>query len=132
VAVLVIALALVAAACGSGKKSSPATTSPTTSPSTQTTGNNTSGQKPFPVFRIVYDNGLDFLDPGLSYTTQGWGIMWNVYLSLLGYKHVNGPDGATLVPALAESLPTVSSDGLDYKFTLRQGLKYSNGQPVKA
>ena len=28
--------------------------------------------------------------------------MWNVYLSLLGYKHVNGPDGATLVPALAE------------------------------
>ena len=58
--------------------------------------------------------------------------MWNVYLSLLGYKHVNGPDGATIVPALAQSLPKVSSDGLTYTLTLRKGLKYSNGTPVKA
>ena len=130
VATLVVGLAFVAAACGSSKKSSPATTSSSSTGTSQTS--NTTGHRPFPVFRIVYDNGLDFLDPGLSYTTQGWGIMWNVYLSLLGYKHVNGPDGATLVPALAESLPQVSKDGLDYKFTLRPGLKYSNGQPVKA
>jgi len=130
VATLVVGLALLAAACGSSKKSSPATTS--TSPTGTTPTSNTTGVRPFPVFRIVYDTGLDFLDPGLSYTTQGWGIMWNVYLSLLGYKHVNGPDGATLVPALAESLPKVSSDGLDYKFTLRPGLTYSNGKPVKA
>jgi peptide/nickel transport system substrate-binding protein len=130
VATLVVGLALLAAACGSSKKSSPATTSSSSTGTTQTS--NTTGHRPFPVFRIVYDTGLDFLDPGLSYTTQGWGIMWNVYLSLLGYKHVNGPDGATLVPALAESLPKVSSDGLDYKFTLRSGLKYSNGKPVQA
>jgi peptide/nickel transport system substrate-binding protein len=58
--------------------------------------------------------------------------MWNVYLSLLGYKHVGGPDGATLVPALATDMPQVSSDGLTYKLTLRKGLKYSNGKPVKA
>ena len=64
--------------------------------------------KPFPNLRVVYDTGTDYLDPGLSYTVQGWEAMWNVYLSLLGYKHVNGPDGATIVPALAQSLP----DGL--------------------
>ena len=32
--------------------------------------------------------------------------MWNVYLPLIGYKHVNGPDGATLVPYLAQDMPT--------------------------
>ena len=58
--------------------------------------------------------------------------MWNVYLPLVGYKHVNGPDGATIVPYLAKSLPTVSADGKTYSLTLRKGLKYSDGTPVKA
>ena len=75
-----------------------------------TTSGSSSG-KTFPDFRIAYDTGIDFLDPGLSYTVQGWAIIWNVYLPLLGYKHVNGPDGATLVPYLAQALPTVSADG---------------------
>jgi peptide/nickel transport system substrate-binding protein len=63
---------------------------------------------------------------------QGRAALWNVYLSLLGYKHVNGPDGATLVPALAQDLPQISADGLKYTLTLRSGLKYSNGTAVKA
>jgi len=100
--------------------------------STTTTAGAGTTQKTFPNFRIVYDTGTDYLDPGYSYTVQGWEAMWNVYLSLLGYKHVNGPDGATLVPALAESLPQISSDGLTYKLRLRSGLKYSDGTPVKA
>ena len=58
--------------------------------------------------------------------------MWNVYLPLLGYKHVNGPDGATLVPYLAQDMPTVSADGKTYTLTLRKGLKYSDGTPIKA
>src|SRR4051812_8381589 len=131
-AVLVVGLALLVAACGSSKKSSPSTSTATTPSTTQTqpTGN-VGGQKKFANFKIVYDTGLDFLDPGLSYTTQGYGLMWNVYLSLLTYKHVNGPEGATLAPALAKDMPTVSSNGLSYKFTLRDGLKYSDGTTVK-
>ena len=88
--------------------------------------------KTFANFRIAYDTGIDFLDPSLSYTVQGWAIMWNVYLPLLGYKHVNGPDGATIIPYLAQSLPTVSSDGKTYTLTLRKGLKYSDGSAIKA
>jgi peptide/nickel transport system substrate-binding protein len=121
---LIVCFAVVAAGCGGGGGSSSSTT-------TGSSGNASSG-KSFANFRIAYDTGIDFLDPGLSYTVQGWSIEWNVYLPLLGYKHVNGPDGATLVPYLAASMPKVSSDGLTYTFTLRKNLKYSDGTPVKA
>jgi len=129
IAALAIGVALLAAACGGGgNKSSEETTAATTG----TSGGGSTEQKPFPNFRIVYDTGTDYLDPALSYTVQGWAVMWNVYLSLLGYKHAAGPDGATLVPALAEDMPDISSDGKTYKLTLRKGLKYSDGKPVKA
>ena len=121
---VIACFALVAAGCGGGGSSSNTTTA--------ASGGGTSGGKSFANFRVAYDTGIDFLDPGLSYTVQGWAIMWNVYLPLLGYKHVNGPDGATLVPYLAQALPTVSSDGLTYTITLRKGLKFSDGTPVKA
>ena len=119
-------LALVAAGCGSSNKSSSGGTTTTSSSGTATTG------KTFPNFKIAYDTGIDFLDPGLSYTVEGWQIMWNVYLPLIGYKHANGPDGATIVPYLAQDLPKVTNGGKTYTMTLRKGLKYSNGTPVKA
>ena len=122
-----VGVSLIAAACGGGGGAA----GTTTSASGGTTGGNASG-KSFANFRIAYDTGIDYLDPGLSYTVEGWGIMWNVYLPLLGYKHVNGPDGATIVPYLAQDLPKVSADGKTYSLTLRKGLKYSDGTPVKA
>jgi peptide/nickel transport system substrate-binding protein len=118
-------LALVAAGCGSSSKSS-------SSGSTTSSSGSSSSGKTFTNFRLAYDTGIDYLDPALSYTVEGWGIMWNVYLPLLGYKHVNGPDGATIVPYLAQDLPKVTNGGKTYNLTLRQGLKYSNGTPVKA
>jgi peptide/nickel transport system substrate-binding protein len=123
---LSVVLAVVAAGCGGGG----GTTTTTTSAGT-TTGASAAG-KTFPVFNIAMDQGIDYLDPGLSYTVEGWGVMWNVYLPLIGYKHVNGPDGATLVPYLAQDLPQVSADGKTYTLTLRSGLKYSDGTAVKA
>lgn len=116
---LAAAVAVVAAGCGSSKKSS-------------TSSAGTTSGKTFPLFKIATDTGTDYLDPGLSYTVEGWGVMWNVYLPLIGYKHVNGPDGATIVPYLAQSLPTVTDGGKTYTLTLRSGLKYSDGTPVKA
>jgi len=128
---LAVGVTLIVAACGGGGKSSAGggTGSATTSASTTTTA---SSGTHFANFRLAYDTGIDFLDPGLSYTVEGWQIMWNVYLPLLGYKHVNGPDGATIVPYLAQDLPKISADGKTYTMTLRKGIVYSNGKPVKA
>jgi peptide/nickel transport system substrate-binding protein len=50
---------------------------------------------------------------------------------LLSFKKVGGADGTTVVPDLATALPEVSADGLTYRFSLREGIRYSNGDPVR-
>jgi peptide/nickel transport system substrate-binding protein len=120
---LAIAVAFLAAGCFGGGKNAATTAA---------AGEAAPGQRTFANFRVVDDDLTGSLDPGLSYTTEGWQALWNVYLSLLGYKHVSGPDGATIVSALATSLPTISRDGLTYTLTLRPKLKYSDGTPVMA
>ncbi len=51
---------------------------------------------------------------------------------LVGFKRVSGLDGGTPVPDLATSLPTPTNGGLTYSFQLQPGIKYSNGEPVRA
>jgi ABC-type transport system substrate-binding protein/class 3 adenylate cyclase len=51
---------------------------------------------------------------------------------LVGYRHVAGVLGATLLPDLATALPEPSNGGLTYSFQLRPNLVYSNGEPVRA
>lgn len=140
VSLLAGGLALATAGClGGGGESEVAQTTAaarTTAASVTTAGPGTTragkASKRFANFRVIYNTGIDFLDPGLSYTVEGRRILWNVYLGLLGYRHVSGPAGATLVPALAEGLPRISSGGRVYELTLRKGLRYSNGEPVRA
>ncbi|HWJ04789.1 MAG TPA: peptide ABC transporter substrate-binding protein [Steroidobacteraceae bacterium] len=66
------------------------------------------------------------LDPQVARTDASFNILRDLFEGLTAI----GPDGAA-VPAAAESW-TVSSDGLVYTFTLRQGLRWSNGDPVTA
>src|SRR5256885_5686800 len=112
---LVLVLALVAAGCGGGggggNKSSGGTS---TGQASGGTASQNEGRT-FPLLRVTWD-APDYFDPGLSYTVTGWQIMQHVYLGLVGYKWTAGPAGATVVPALAQSLPQVSADGKDYKF----------------
>ena len=117
-------LVLVAAGCGGSAASGPAPAA--AAPVVHHAGDT------FSVFRVAEDTSIDYLDPGLTYSPEGLNVIWNVYLPLLGYRHVNGAGGATIVPYLARSLPVVSNGGRTYTLVLRKGLKYSNGQPVKA
>src|SRR5690348_12516651 len=68
----------------------------------------------------------DYVDPQLSYTVEGWEVLWNVYTPLLTYKHAKGKDGTQVVPALAEKMPDISPDGKTYKLKLRPNMKYSD------
>ena len=74
----------------------------------------------------------DYIDPQLSYTVEGWEVLWNVYTPLLTYKHERGEAGTQVVPGLAESMPEISPDGKTYKLRLRPNMKYSDGTPIKA
>ncbi len=82
--------------------------------------------------KVSFVAGTDYLDPQLSYTAEGWSSMYNTYLPLLTYAHAEGDAGNEVIPALAEDLPKISGDGKTYELTLRKGLKYSDGKPVKA
>ncbi len=79
-----------------------------------------------------YTSFPDYMDPQISYTAEGWTAMRSVYIPLLLFKQANGEEGSKVIPGLAESLPKVSNDGKTYTLTLRKGLKYSDGSPVKA
>jgi peptide/nickel transport system substrate-binding protein len=65
---------------------------------------------------------LDPLNP--SNTADGRSILFNVFEGLVRLE----PDG-DLKPAVASAY-TVEQEGLVYRFTLRQGLSFHNGDPV--
>jgi len=54
------------------------------------------------------------------------------YDGLTAFKRVSGPEGNELVPNLAEEIRAPTDNGTTYTFTLRPGLKYSDGTPVRA
>jgi peptide/nickel transport system substrate-binding protein len=81
---------------------------------------------------ISLTSNPDYLDPAIAYTVEAASAHWIMYPGLVSYKHEEGKAGAELIPAAAEAMPAVSSDGLTYKFKLRDGLKYSDGTPAKA
>jgi peptide/nickel transport system substrate-binding protein len=70
-------------------------------------------------------------DPALAYTIPMWQMLSVTNDGLVGYRRAGGPAGNTLVPDLAQALPTPADGGLTYTFRLRPGIRYSTGAPVK-
>jgi peptide/nickel transport system substrate-binding protein len=81
---------------------------------------------------VVEGTAPDSLDPGFGYTTQAAEADWISYTGLVTYARANGKAGGNVIPGLATALPTISDGGKTYTATLRSGLHYSNGAPVKA
>src|SRR3954454_12772964 len=79
-----------AAGCGGGGSDSSDTSAGASSDTSSTAGTGGDTGKHFANFRAVWAPP-DYMDPGLSYTTSGWQVMWNTYLGLLTYKHDAGP-----------------------------------------
>jgi len=70
------------------------------------------------------------LDPQVNYTLQYWQLYQATYDGLVAFEKVSGEDSFNVVPDLATKMPTVTNGGKTYTFTLRSGIKFSNGQTV--
>jgi peptide/nickel transport system substrate-binding protein len=70
------------------------------------------------------------LDPQVNYTLQYWQLYQASYDGLVTFQKVGGAGSFDVVPDLATSMPKVSNGGKTYTFTLRKGIKFSNGQTV--
>jgi PGF-CTERM protein len=68
------------------------------------------------------------LDPAFAYDSASWGVISQIYETLLTYKPESSKE---VVPLLAESY-TVSDDGLVWTFKLRKGVTFHNGNPLTA
>jgi len=72
------------------------------------------------------------IDPAINYTFQGWQFLIITNDGLVGFKRAGGVEGTKIVPDLATSIPEPTDGGKTYTFTLRKGIKYSDGTPLKA
>jgi peptide/nickel transport system substrate-binding protein len=70
------------------------------------------------------------LDPQVNYTLEYWQLFQATYDGLLAFKKAGGDEAFTVVPDLAENLPTPSNGGKTWVFKLRKGIKFSNGAPL--
>jgi oligopeptide transport system substrate-binding protein len=103
------AIGVLVAACGNG--------------TTTTTSNLAADQ----TLRFPSDSSLGTLDPAQINAETDVEIYQNLFDGLLKFD-----DKLNVVPDIATSLPTVSSDGLTYTFKLNPNAKFWNGDPVTA
>lgn len=68
------------------------------------------------------------LDPASAYDYFSIEIINQVFDTLLVYE----PNTATVLPGLTTGLPTVSTDGMNWTFSLRPGLQFSDGTELNA
>ena len=115
------AAALGLAACGGSKSGSTATSGTASSAAGSSTGSiNTAG------FTVQYGSNPETLDPALNSAVDGGNTVITVFETLLIINENN-----EAVPGQAESW-TTSEDGLTWTFTMRDGLKWSDGSELNA
>lgn len=126
VAAVVVIAAAVFAGCDSG--SSDSSTSSGGSSAGSTAGTDEGTPVAGGTLRAAISDNPDHLDPGLSYTAEGWETLEATNNGLLTLKKEAGAAGNEVVPDIAEQMPTVSDDGKTYTFKVRDGVMFS--EPV--
>jgi len=77
--------------------------------------------------RFPINDDIGTFDPAHQSALVDFDFAQNVFQGPVKFDNAG-----KIVPDLATKLPDVSSDGLTYTFHLKQNIKFSNGDPVKA
>ena len=133
IASAMLALALLAAACGDDDSAEPEPAAPaepeaTAAPEPEATA----APEPEPAeevsttLRLAFPTDMDPPDPDTNYQLHGNQVTEALYEGLLRYSSDNTNE---IVGLLAESWE-VADDGMTYTFTLREGLTFTDGSPL--
>jgi YVTN family beta-propeller protein len=80
----------------------------------------------------VLGSDFDSIDPARAFEDTSWATLITTNDGLTTFRRVGGAEGTQVVPDLALELPTQTDGGRTYTFRLRRGIRYSNGQLVRA
>ncbi|MBV9292952.1 MAG: hypothetical protein JO222_10930, partial [Frankiales bacterium] len=127
------ALASVLAACGgsSGSTGTPGSSHPPGGSGTlfQKVAANASGS---PVkggtLNVLGVGDVTYMDPNISYYSIDYSVIREYSRQLYTYKGELGHQ-TEITPDLATAMPTISSDGLTYKVTIKTGAKWNTSPP---
>jgi len=78
---------------------------------------------------LLTDSDCDSWDPGRTYYGWCWNMQRLFTRSLIGYQVLNGSK-FTLAPDLATTMGTHNANFTQWSYTLKSGIKWSNGKPV--
>jgi len=142
VAAMIVVASLILSACGATPTVAPATQPPATvapatqapAPATQApataapAATATSATSNPDTIIIGTTDKIASLDSADAYATHDWEILRNISDGLLYMK----PGTTDVAPDLATDMGTISSDGLTYTYTLKDGIKFGDGSPLTA
>jgi peptide/nickel transport system substrate-binding protein len=85
------------------------------------------------IYMLKNATDFDYYDPQRVYTGEDLAFFGaTITRSLVGYKYSADPaEGVTIVPDMATDTGTASADAKTWTFTLRDGLTWQDGSPVK-
>jgi ABC-type transport system substrate-binding protein len=110
---LLLAVALLAAACNAGPDTGAGDRQPPRGVKRGT-------------LRIVNHADVETLDPGYAYAAVEWALLRGVVRELYSFdSRVQGERAMTPVPDLADGPPDLSADGRTYTFRVRKGVRYA-------
>ena len=122
----VLALSVMLTACSGGSAAPASSAAASSGAAASQTGSAASTDKYLKI-AITSDENPDTLD--VQKTSDYYGVPLNIYDRLVECASVNGE--TKIVPGLADTWD-ISKDGLTYTFHLHKGVKFSNGEELKA
>jgi peptide/nickel transport system substrate-binding protein len=135
-AALGIAAAIVISGCSSSASSTSGTSAPSSSSSSGAAGYNAAFDKIVNpstttggTLNLLTSSDCDSWDPQRTYYGWCWNMQRLFTRSLIGYQMLNGTK-FVLAPDLATDMGTHNANYTQWTYTLKPGIKWSNGTPV--